>query len=334
MSNDTTSEVIVKNVRAVNGLEIDKVADEIFTADIMATAVGVNVLPEIVKPICAGLKKRFNADSVPLNIIICENLINADKYLRTLIEQEMGAEFKVLLDKKLGLIEASIGRMVPIMTDEMREDELLKIWVEPYSRLPVDKDAFIGEIPDLNGLVPFSPFGFYIKRKLFIHNLGHAMCAYLGWQKGYSYINECVKDEAIREVTCAAMQESASALNREYAIQLDTLDDHIADLLFRFDNRALGDTVVRAGRDPIRKLGIGDRLTGAAVYCQEQGVIPEAILEGIGAGLKYDNKADESAVRLQSLIKVRGIQECVRQVCGLDSESFLFKLIVNQFHQL
>jgi len=77
---------------------------------------------------------------------------------------------------------------MPVMTDEKREGELLKIWVEPYARLPVDKEAFICEIPHLNGLEPFSPFGYYIKRKLFIHNLGHSMCPFLGWQKGYDYI--------------------------------------------------------------------------------------------------------------------------------------------------
>lgn len=48
----------------------------------MATAVGVNVLQKIVAPICTGLKKRVAQGGVPLNIIICENLLDADKYLR------------------------------------------------------------------------------------------------------------------------------------------------------------------------------------------------------------------------------------------------------------
>ncbi len=194
VSNKFRHEQIVKNVRAVNGSDVPSVADEILCADIMATAVGVNVLPRIVKPICEGLKKRYDLNKGPLNIIICENLIDADQYLRGLIETEMGEFYKTWLDNNLGLVEASIGRMVPVMTDEMCEGNILKVWVEPYDELPVDKDAFIGDIPKLSNLLPFSPFGFYIKRKLFIHNMGHAMCAYFGWQRGYATSDECIRD--------------------------------------------------------------------------------------------------------------------------------------------
>ena len=48
----------------------------------------------------------------------------------------------------------------------IRDRDSLLICVEPYCELPVDKAAFKGEIPDLVGLVPYTPFGFYIKRKL------------------------------------------------------------------------------------------------------------------------------------------------------------------------
>ena len=94
VSNEKQEEIIVKNVRAVNGIDIDAVALEILDADIMATAVGVNVLGRIVKPICEGLKKRHEHKKNPLNVIICENLIDADKYLRGLIEAEMGEKYK------------------------------------------------------------------------------------------------------------------------------------------------------------------------------------------------------------------------------------------------
>ena len=59
VSNEEKKEYIIKNVRAVNGMNIDDVSEEILHADLMATAVGVNVLPKIVKPICEGLKKRY-----------------------------------------------------------------------------------------------------------------------------------------------------------------------------------------------------------------------------------------------------------------------------------
>jgi len=271
VNNEKKEEHIVKNVHAVDGRDIARVGDKISNADIMATAVGVNVLPRIIKPICAGLKKRYNQNKGPLNIIICENLIDADKYLRGLIEKEMGEPYKAWLDENLGLVEASIGRMVPVMTDKMREGNILRVWVEPYDELPVDKNAFIGKIPKLNNLLPFSPFGFYIKRKLFIHNMGHALCAYYGWQKGYATIDECILDDDIKNKVESAMKESAAALHDEYGIAIDLIHANIDDLIMRFGNKVLGDTVVRVGKDPIRKLGYNDRLAGAALYCQSQG---------------------------------------------------------------
>jgi mannitol-1-phosphate 5-dehydrogenase len=333
VQNDGHHEEIVRNVRAVDGTDIERVAAEIETADIMATAVGVNILPCIVKPICAGLKRRLDKGVPPLNIIICENLIDSDKYLRGLIEAELGDAYKERLDKSLGMVEASIGRMVPVMTDEMREGNILRVWVEPYDTLPVDSAAFVGPIPPLKNLVPFTPFGFFIKRKLFIHNLGHAVCAYLGWQKGYEYIWQCVDDMPIKALAKAAMSDSAAALQREYGASVDELAAHIDDLLSRFANRALGDTVARVGRDPIRKLGVGDRLMGAALYCASMGIAPDNIVKGIAAALRYDNPEDEAAVCIQLDIRQHGIEAAVKNYCGIGEDSPLFGSIIRQYRE-
>jgi len=319
VSNEKTEEVIVKNVYAVNGMDTSAVADEILNADIMATAVGVNVLPKIIKPICEGLKRRFEENRPLLNIIICENLIDADKYLLKLIEEEMGSGYTFWLNKNLGLVEASIGRMVPVMTEKMKEGSPLKIWVEPYDKLPVDKDAFKGDIPKLNGLVPFSPFGFYIERKLYIHNMGHAMCAYFGYQKGYEFIDQAIADKEIYVLVKAAMEDSAKALNAKYSIPLEEIMDNVEDLLFSFQNKVLGDTVKRVGRDPLRKLKKGDRLMGAALACEKQGINPENIVKGIIAALKYDNPNDEAALSLKQEIEKIGIEKTVQEICGIDN---------------
>ncbi len=324
--NNEQTEETVTNVRAINGMDIDRVADEIAKADIMATAVGVNVLPKIIKPICEGLKKRFKESNQPLNIIICENMIDADQYIRRLIEQEMGSEYKELLKEKLGLVEASIGRMVPVMTDEMREGNILRVWVEPYDELPVDKDAFIGEMPKINNIIPYTPFGYYIKRKLFVHNMGHAMCAYMGWQKGYKYIYECVEDDDIHRIVYAAMYETTSALSKEYGISIAKLNLHIKDLLNRFANRTLGDTVERVGKDPRRKLGENDRLIGAALYCYSMRLEPENVIKGIVAALQYDNPNDEAASEVQKLIKEIGLRNYFIIHCDIKSHKLIDKI--------
>lgn len=319
---------LVKNVRAVNGVDASLVEDEIAQADLMATAVGVNALPHIINTLCRGLRKRFSEGRPPLDILICENLIDADRYLRRLIDHEMGGDEQASLDRLVGLVEASIGRMVPVMTDEMRQDNALTVWVEPYEELPVDKDAFKGPIPAIKGLVPFSPFGYYIKRKLYIHNMSHALCAYLGWQKDYTFIYQCVADEVIRQVAQQAMSQVARALNREFQVELAEIHAHVDDLLERFANAALGDTVDRVGKDPLRKLGNKDRLIGAALYCQSQGFDNRALVKGIIAALRFDNPRDESAVRMQEQIRQQGILNFLLLHCGLEPDSPLLEEVL------
>ncbi len=192
---DSYKEEMIKNVDCVDGKDVNAVAKAIANADVMATAVGVNILKFIIGNIAEGLKLRWQDPSkAPLNIIICENLIGADKYLKNAIAEKLNDEEKKLLDEKVGFVEASIGRMVPVQTDEMKGDNPLRVCVESYGTLPVDKDAFKGEIPPIKNMVPFSPFQFFIERKLFIHNMGHAFCAYLGCLKGVDYIWQSIGD--------------------------------------------------------------------------------------------------------------------------------------------
>lgn len=334
VSDDVRKEEMVHNVYAINGINVDDVAFAICTADLIATAVGVNVLPKIVKPLCEGIRQRVKRNPYPLNIIICENLLDADRYIRGLMEKELDQEYKPWLDENLGLVEASIGRMVPVMTDEMREGNILRVCVEPYNSLPVDKEAFKGEIPALKNLVPFSPFGFYIKRKLFIHNMGHAMSAYLGYRKGYRFIYECVGDQEIKCIVQIAMKCVAKALSKEYGVPFADICEHVDDLINRFSNKALADTVARVGREPIRKLGKNDRLVGAALYCMEHEVMADSIACGIASVLMYDNSDDEKAVELQSIIKQMGVPHCVETLCGVDKVDGLYSMIINAYNQV
>jgi hypothetical protein len=150
VSNDGVTIQPVNNVYGIDGTNVELVSDEIASADVMATAIGVNVLKFIAKPIALGLKKRFLNNAKPFNIIICENLIGADEFLRNLIIQCI-PEYEERIKKEVGFVEASIGRMVPVLEKEPGES-ILTVAVEPYNILPVDKDAFKGEIPNVSNL--------------------------------------------------------------------------------------------------------------------------------------------------------------------------------------
>ncbi len=329
VSNAGNRDEIAHSVRAVHAGS-DAAVREIADCDIMATAVGVNVLPKIAPVIARGIAERMKTGRT-LDIILCENQLDADQLMRGWINESLDEEQSKWADKNIGLVEASIGRMVPPVTPELKAENPLLICVEPYAQLPVDSAAFKGEIPKLQGLVPYTPFGFYIKRKLFIHNMGHALCAYLGAEKVYEYIWQAAEDKEIYTAAKEAMLCSADALAREYGEELyPLLEEHVDDLLFRFKNKKLGDTVVRVGADPIRKLRRNDRLIGAALYAMEMGILPVAILMGVKAALKFDPPGDEAAHKLQSDIKEKGLEYVILHYMGVEMKEELFERLQDQ----
>ena len=319
-------DVWIKNVTAVNGNDAEAASDAIANCDIMATAVGARILKFIVPNIVDGLRKRWQRTDAPLNIIICENLMDANKVLEGMLKAQLTEEECALFDKTIGLVEASIGRMVPVQTEEMKDGEPLRVCVERYGFLPVDKAAFKGEIPEIPNMVPYEPFDFYIKRKLYVHNMGHATCAYLGGLLGLEYIYQAIAVPEIRILVQNAMLEGAAALSKKYGASLQDLQDHITDLLYRFTNAALKDTCQRVGGDPARKLSPEDRMIGSSKTALEMGACPAYICVGAAAGVK--RFIDESENAEQSLEHAKQV---LAEVSELDTKDALTKLILHYY---
>ena len=328
VSSEGNTDLTINNVTAVNGNDTPAVAQAIARCDIMATAVGARILKFIVPNIVAGLRQRWAEGGKPLNIIICENLNDANKIIEGMIKEQLTAEECAKFDETVGLVEASIGRMVPVQTDEMKDGEPLRVCVESYGFLPVDKAAFKGEIPEIEGMVPFEPFDFFIKRKLFIHNMGHATTAYLGGLLGDEFVWQSIGNPTIRLIAQNAMIESAMALSRHYNVPLEGILLHITDLLGRFANVALGDTCARVGGDPARKLSPSDRMIGSSLMALEQGITPAYIAVGAAAGIKrYLDEAGEA----QSLAAA---EKVLSEVSQLSADAPLAKLILPYYKMI
>ncbi len=317
VSNDGTKEIAVKNAYGIDGTDVELVSEEIANADIMATAIGVNVLKFIAKPIALGLKKRFERNAKPFNIIICENLIGADEFLKGLVIDQI-PEYKERIEKEIGFVEASIGRMVPMLSEEKRRGNPLRVAVEPYDILPVDKAAFKGEIPDLEKLYPFAPFNLFIQRKLFMHNMSHATCAYLGYLRDYEYIYESVADFDIKYVAYRALTQSALAVSKENGVEIDGLLAHADNLLYRFKNKALADTVARVGKDTKRKLSANDRLIGAINLCDKHNLPCEYLAIGVAAGMCFAPDGDDSSKELCAYALANGAEQTLKTYCNYE----------------
>jgi mannitol-1-phosphate 5-dehydrogenase len=120
------------------------------------------------------------------------------------------------------------------------------------------------------------------------------------------------------------MLQAASILLRKYPNEftLESLTEHVDDLLIRFQNKTLGDTLFRVGCDLSRKLGAEDRLAGAIHAACDFNLPYDLILYSLVCGCHF-NATDESGRTLQSdrefmIIYSKGIKTVMTSICGFD----------------
>jgi len=280
---------------------VSTVAESVATAGIIAVSVGKKALEKVVPVIAEGLKIRYSvAPDLPLDIILAENMRSASEFVKYELIKYLPSGFPV--DNYVGLIETSIGKMVPIMPLAELEKDPLVIFAEPYNTLILDAKAFKTPIPDVKGLAPKSNIKAWVDRKAFIHNLGHATAAYYGYYlyPETVYMYEILDHIEVKEFTRDVMLQSADILQIVYCDDFPAgeLEKHIDDLIFRFRNKALRDTIFRVGQDLGRKLSIDDRFMGAIHLAIRHNMPYDRIIKAMSFGL-YFNAKDESGKSYQ-----------------------------------
>ena len=186
--------------------------------------------------------------------------------------------------------------------------------------------GFKSTIPSIKGLAPKDNIKAWVDRKAFIHNLGHATAAYYGYFKhpGSTYLYEVLEDKNVLRFTREVMLQSADILLKMYADDFTPgeLSMHIDDLLTRFRNRALKDTLFRVGQDIPRKLGPDDRFMGIIRLAIPLKMPYAKILEAMSYAFFF-KAADENGNRPEQdivfeKILFRGLDYTLRKVCEID----------------
>jgi mannitol-1-phosphate 5-dehydrogenase len=149
-------------------------------------------------------------------------------------------------------------------------------------------------IPEIKGLAPKSNIKAWVDRKAFIHNLGHATAAYYGYSKypDAEYMYEVLDDKDVLQFTRRVMLQSSEILRAAYPGEFTAadLEEHIDDLIYRFRNKALQDTIFRVGQDLTRKLSYDDRFMGAIHLAMQYHKPYNLILQAMSYGLSFRAK--------------------------------------------
>ena len=203
---------------------------------------------------------------------------------------------------RIQFLNTVIGKMSQVVTDpcEMAERGLAPIapgidrafLVEEFNRILVSKTTIANFTPGIEVFVEKDDLLPFEEAKLYGHNAIHALLGFIGMLKGYTKMTQLKGDAPLMSVARAAfLRESGGALARKYASLGDSLftedgyRSYGEDLLERITNPYLADTVARAARDIVRKLGSADRIFGTMTLALEHAVEPRNMAMGALAGI-------------------------------------------------
>lgn len=309
---------------AINSMtEKDAVVEEIAKTDLITTSLGVSILPRIAGLILEGLVERFKENENYLNIVACENAVNATDALKDEILALADEDTKAKIEKYVGFPNSAVDRIVP----EQVNEDMTYVKVEPFFEWAVETKGIKGTL-EVEGAHFVDELAPYIERKLFTVNTGHAACAYFSYQRGYKYIYEAMKDADVEAFVRAVLGETSTYLVERYGFDKDVQQAYLDTTVDRFKNPSIIDEVRRVGRSPLRKLGNKDRFVRPLLALNEYKLPTDNIIKAMGLGLKFDDETDAEAMAIRDMF-IEKNKEVIGEVTGLKDDLLLS--VVNEY---
>lgn len=324
----------IEGFQVLSTEEGEEVTAAIRFADVVFVSVGGPNLPEVAPLLRRGIVAcAASGRSSGLNIVLCENYFEPAAWLHKMIAEGLGPSAG-WMENHTGFVETMVLRSVVEPDETLKADDPLALSAQDMWEIPADGEAFRGEIPKILGLKSQPGFRGSLIRKLFTYNATNAAIAYMGYLKGYTLLSEAANDPELAAFAREAADESGPAICAKYGFDPEEQRKFAESAIAKYQNRAIVDPIERNARDPIRKLGRNDRLVGPACLAYEYGARPVASTRAIAAALHYDCGQDPAATRLQAMIREKGLDQVIRQVCGLDPEKELGSMIAEAYKKL
>ncbi len=307
----------VRGFSALNSAaEAEALTAAIASADIVTTAVGAHILKFVAPAIAAGIAARA-ADAPRLAVMACENAINGTDILAGEVRKAYPGDD---LDERTIFANTAVDRIVP----NQDPNAGLDVTVENFYEWAIETPPFGDAHPDIPGVTWVPDLEPYIERKLFTVNTGHATSAWFGYAAGIEKISDALADPGVAAKVKAVLVETASLIVAKHGVSAEAQAAYVEKILKRFANPYLPDTTLRVGRAPLRKLSRNERFVSPASQLAERGLGRAALVDAMGAGLRFDAADDPEAVELQQLLAVASAAEVVEKVTGLTPDHPLY----------
>lgn len=214
----------------------------------------------------AGLARRKDAGIQPFTVVSCDNIQGNGHVARTAVlgfAERKDEALATWIADNVAFPSSMVDRITPVTTDEIREMVRERYGIE--DRWPVRAESFVQWVLEDDfpaGRPPFEDVGVqmvddvvpYELMKLRLLNAAHQAIGHLGILAGYEWVHDAVREPVFRDFLLDYMRlEAIPTLRPVPGIDLDA---YCHDLIARFGNEAVRDTLARLvvdGSDRIPK---------------------------------------------------------------------------------
>jgi fructuronate reductase len=242
-----------------------------------------------------AMDARRRAGLAGLTLLSCDNLAGNGEQLQRLMCEYLDARAPVLrawFEAECACPSSMVDRIVPATTQADRAeaaallglDDAAAVATEPFSQWVIE-DRFAGRRPTWErvGAQLVTDIRPYETAKLRMLNGAHSALAYLGLERGHTYVHEAIADRTLRPLVEQLMRDEA-ATSFEAAPGQD-LEGYADALLARFGNPALNHRLQQIAMDGSQKLP--QRWLQTLEVQRRKGKRCPAILAALGAWIRH-----------------------------------------------
>lgn len=304
----------------------EAVTDKVIQADLIMFVIYPEKIPEAVITLMDGLNARKEKNPHQnLSIIFLTNKNHMMQGIREQFAHLLTDTDYIWFNEHVVLRDSIIRRSTDAESNRslnIRTTAVLSLLIQG----PLNVD-----ISDIEWLEITDQLELLKDVKVFIVNGPHAAGAFMGYYFGYQTINQISSDASGAAFISAVEKEIKAGILAEYPLtekQLDNLS------VFPQAEGDMVDYIYRVAYDPIRKLSKGDRLSGSALMCYENGLPYNHITKAIAYGFLYDNPDDPQALLLQETIQKEGFPNVVERITGFPKTHEVYHAILRQYESL
>jgi mannitol 2-dehydrogenase len=214
--------------------------------------------------VAEALTRRRARGLAPFTVVSCDNIQhNGDVARRsfTAFAALRNGDLGAWMDREVPFPNSMVDRITPATTDDDRAevarrfgiDDRWPVVCEPFTQWVLEDRFPLGRPPlEDAGVQLVEDVEPYELMKLGLLNASHQALAYLGYLAGYRLVHDAAQDPLFRQFLLGYMEEEATPTLRP--VPGIDLDEYRKNLIARFSNPAVRDTLARLAFDGSERL--------------------------------------------------------------------------------